>query len=136
MTINELWRFLPLALITAMPATGFADEAPDFSGAELYQIFCASCHGTQARGDGPVAKTLKTPPPDLTLISKRYSGQFPAAQIHRIVDGQTVVAAHGSHDMPVWGWQFYARDREDPERRQRADQLITRLVDYLRTIQR
>ena len=136
MTAYKRTALLAPIILMAPLAIGFADEAPDFSGAELYQQFCASCHGARAFGDGPAAAPLKTAPPDLTLIAKRHGGRFPRQRIHRIIDGQSMPAAHGSRDMPVWGWQFYGRDREDPAQRQRANELIERLVDYLRSIQR
>lgn len=127
---------LTLLILIAAPVRGLADEVPDFSGAELYRQFCAGCHGAQARGDGPTAVMLKVAPPDLTLIAKRNGGQFPTERVHRSVDGQSSLAAHGSRDMPAWGWQFYGRDQEDPARRQQVGALIDRLVDYLRSIQR
>ena len=48
-----------------------------FRGPELYMAYCASCHGKDAKGDGPMAKLLKTPPPDLTAIAVRNGGMFP-----------------------------------------------------------
>jgi cytochrome c553 len=30
------------------------------SGSELFRMYCASCHGVDGRGDGPVAEALKT----------------------------------------------------------------------------
>src|SRR5690606_1527922 len=58
-----LFAALPLVALCAR-----ADEGPDMSGAELYRVFCASCHGKEARGDGLVAETLKPTVPDLTRI--------------------------------------------------------------------
>jgi mono/diheme cytochrome c family protein len=74
----------------------------DLSGAELYARFCASCHGDGARGDGPVAPTLAALVPDLTRISERY-GEFPADRLRQIIDGRSLVPAHGTRYMPVWG---------------------------------
>ena len=122
------------AIIAASPCG--ADEAPDMSGSELYRVFCASCHGSQARGDGPVAATLKPVVPDLTRIAARSGGTFPAERVRATIDGQSVPRSHGTRAMPVWGWDFYAINREDPARRQRAAELIDRLVEYLRSIQR
>ena len=34
--------------------------------------YCASCHGLDARGNGPAAFVLKTTPPDLTALAKRH----------------------------------------------------------------
>ena len=42
-----------------------------------YQSNCASCHGMDAKGDGPVSKELKTHPTDLTLLAKKNKGVFP-----------------------------------------------------------
>ena len=82
-----------------------AGEAPAMPGAELYREFCASCHGVKGHGNGPVASSLRQKVPDLTLIAKRRGGSFPAEEIHRIVDGRLIPRAHGSAEMPVWGWE-------------------------------
>ncbi|NLG78130.1 MAG: cytochrome c [Xanthomonadaceae bacterium] len=113
-----------------------ADEAPDMSGAELFRVFCASCHGREARGDGVVAETLKQPVPDLTRIAARNGGTFPTERVRATIDGQDLPRVHGTREMPVWGWDFYAINRADPARRERVNELIGRLVDYLASIQR
>ncbi len=128
-------------LLFVLPALGLlapvrADEAPDLSGSQLYQTFCASCHGAAAQGDGPVAPYMKITVPDLTRIATRYGGKFPSTEVHDWIDGQKLRAGHGSREMPVWGWEFYAVNGEDGARRRRADELINRLVEYLRSIQR
>lgn len=120
-----------LAALPLIALCARADEAPDMAGAELHQVFCASCHGKEARGDGPVAKTLKPTVPDLTRIATRNGGTFPAERIRQTIDGQNVPRAHGTRAMPVWGWDFYATNRADPIRRERVNELIGRLVDYL-----
>lgn len=125
---------IPLALACA------AARAQDFSsytGAELYKRFCSSCHGDQARGDGPAAQSFKIEVPDLTRIAHRHGGVFPAEQIARIIDGRKTVPPHGSREMPVWGFEF---DRENqgagyPDAQRRTDDLIARLTEYLRSIQ-
>ena len=123
-----------VAVIATTPC--IADEAPDMSGSELYRVFCASCHGPQAQGDGPVAATLKPAVPDLTRIAARNGGAFPTERVRAFIDGQSVPRAHGTRAMPVWGWDFYAIDRADPARRERVAELIDRLVEYLRSLQR
>ena len=45
-------------------------------GLELFQAYCATCHGREAKGGGPMAASLKTPPADLTTIAKRNKGTF------------------------------------------------------------
>ena len=120
----------------ALSGGAHADEAPDLSGAELYQVFCASCHGKQAHGDGPVAKSLRPTVPDLTRISVRNGGVFPTRRVRETIDGQELPRTHGTRAMPVWGWDFYAVDRPDPVRRERANELIDQLVSYIESIQR
>lgn len=108
----------------------------DYSGEELFQRFCASCHGESARGDGPVARGLATVVPDLTLISRRY-GEFPAALIRESIDGRgVVITAHGTRFMPVWGYEFWVEEGADIVAEDQARETIDRLVEYLRTIQR
>jgi hypothetical protein len=128
-------RFFAVIALAA-GACAQADEAPDLSGPDLYQHFCASCHGVKARGNGPVAHTLKAKVPDLTRIAARNGGAFPTEQVRQTIDGMRLRDAHGTRDMPVWGWQFYAVDGEDPVRRERAAEFIGRLVDYLASVQR
>lgn len=40
-------------------------------------FYCASCHGVDAKGEGPVAKSLNVKPSDLTRIAARSGGKFP-----------------------------------------------------------
>jgi mono/diheme cytochrome c family protein len=112
-----------------------AGEARDLSGAELYKSFCASCHGAQGHGDGPVAPSLKKRPADLTLLAQRWGGVFSAEKVHQMIDGRSMPRAHGSSDMPVWGWEFYGYEGEDATRRRHVAEFIDQLVDYLQSIQ-
>lgn len=104
-------------------------------GAHGFERHCASCHGLDARGDGPVAGLLEPRPADLTRIAARRRGHFPDDEIARIIDGRRAVLAHGSRTMPVWGIRF-AGDVPDPGI---AESLVrgqlTLLVAYLRSIQ-
>jgi mono/diheme cytochrome c family protein len=112
-------------------------ETAQLSGMEMYQQLCASCHGVDGRGDGPVAPLIKIGVPDLTRIAYRNGGEFPADDVARTIDGRFERRAHGPRDMPVWGWQFYDSSSSDESgERSRVDSMISRLVDYLRSIQR
>lgn len=123
------------ALTMMIFTDGQAGEAPDLSGAQLFQQFCASCHGREAHGDGPAAQAMKVKVPDLTRISARNSGKFPASLVQATIDGRKLKPSHGSADMPVWGWEFYGFAGDDGARRKRVDDTIAALVDFLRTIQ-
>src|SRR5208282_427623 len=76
------------------------------SGKEMYLAYCASCHGADGRGNGPAAPALKTPPTDLTQLAAKNGGNFPDAHIMQIIRGDSMTAAHGNKDMPVWGPVF------------------------------
>jgi mono/diheme cytochrome c family protein len=103
------------------------------SGAALYKTYCASCHGTAGRGDGPVAERLRTPPPDLTRLMTS-DGVFPAQRVRRIIDGRDLSGTHGRSDMPVWGDAFSRRitRAEAAQTEQKIDALVT----YLESMQR
>lgn len=76
------------------------------SGQEMYKTYCAVCHGTDGKGNGPAVDALKVPPPDLTVMAAKNGGKYPALKVSAIISGEEVLAAHGSKDMPIWGHLF------------------------------
>jgi mono/diheme cytochrome c family protein len=107
------------------------------TGANLYQQFCASCHGIDGQGNGPVAPVLKGHVTDLTRIAARDGGEFPTEDVRWVIDGRSDRRAHGTREMPVWGRQLYdSRKSGDAAARARADASIDTLVRYLASIQR
>ena len=124
-------------LLVLVSVSAHAQDFSSSTGVQLYKRFCSSCHGDQARGDGPVSKTFKIEVPDLTRIAHRHGGVFPAQQIHKIIDGRKTLPPHGSRDMPVWGFDFYRENQNagSPDAQRSTDDLIARLTEYLRTIQ-
>ena len=81
-------------------------QPPDIGKIE-YQSSCASCHGVDGKGNGPVADALKRKPADLTMIAKANNGVFPFGRIYEIIDGRLEeVISHGARDMPVWGFRY------------------------------
>jgi mono/diheme cytochrome c family protein len=124
-------------LMTAMLiAPAFAEELSHYNGEQLYFRFCAACHGEWAEGDGPVAASFKIAPPDLTRLAARRGGQYPAEEVRKIIDGRDIRGAHGSRQMPVWGMELYYADTGNPDTQKQVEELIDRLVEYLRTIQK
>jgi mono/diheme cytochrome c family protein len=76
-------------------------------GPDLFRAHCAACHGSGAKGDGPLASALKTKVPDLTALAKNNGGQFPSARVRKTITGDDVLASHGSREMPIWGPIFH-----------------------------
>lgn len=72
-------------------------------GQALYGTYCAVCHGDDGKGGGPMAKVLKTLPPDLTHIWMRSGGRFSLERVQKIISGEAEVGAHGTSEMPLWG---------------------------------
>jgi mono/diheme cytochrome c family protein len=108
---------------------------PEPTGRDLYVQHCASCHGEDGRGNGPVADSLQKAPADLTRIAARASGTFKERDVMATIDGRRAVAAHGPREMPVWGEVF---DEELRKQRYGAYTTLLRsqvLADYLSTIQ-
>ena len=111
-----------------------AQQAWRDSGAALFGTSCASCHGRDGHGDGPLAESLKTRPPNLTQLAKLNGGMFPAERTRRVIDGRDARArgAHGSLEMPVWGDAFARREGlTDAQARARIDAIVR----YLETVQ-
>jgi mono/diheme cytochrome c family protein len=127
-------RYALLISLSLACTTAFAADYTARSGQELYGKFCASCHGVTAKGDGPIAKSLKNQPADLTLIAQRY-GQFPIKRIEEVVDGRVKVDAHGPSAMPVWGEEFTRSQSGDKQAERDTATVIQKIVEYLKSIQ-
>jgi len=100
-------------------------------GRDLYRVYCASCHGVDAKGGGPAASALKTKPPDLTVLAKNNGGRFPEDRVRKTITGEDVIASHGSREMPIWGPVFHQIE-EDVDR---GPVRLANLVKYLKAIQ-
>jgi mono/diheme cytochrome c family protein len=113
-----------------------ADRVLAELGGALYATRCASCHGIDGKGEGPVAGALVAKPADLTRIAARRGGSFPTAEIGRFIDGRFEIVAHGSREMPVWGQRFAESFPEPGVGEEVARGNIASLVEYLKSIQR
>lgn len=78
-------RSIPIEGAIAIPGMGApenptaADEASLARGAELYAINCQMCHGTEGKGNGPIAAyLLNFKPADLTsaVVQAKSDGSF------------------------------------------------------------
>ena len=91
----------------AAAAAAAAAQAQDLDmGRSEFQSSCASCHGTDAKGKGPVSAQLKIPPPDLTMLAKNNNRGILTNAVYETIDGLKSIPAHGTREMPIWGEQF------------------------------
>ena len=112
--------------------TCFAQSMESTEGVVLYKAYCASCHGTDGKGVGPMTEWLKIQSPDLTRIAAREGGRVPLARVQRIIAGEeNITRGHGSREMPVWGPVFSQVGRDQDWGKVR----ILNLAKYLETLQ-
>lgn len=107
----------------------------EYSGVRLYQVFCSSCHGLTGLGDGPVQPMFRGGVPDLAHLAARNGGKFPTERVRAAIDGREAFIAHGTSNMPVWGFEFYDGRPNAKAARRRSDEMIERIVRYLDEIQ-
>jgi len=126
-----------IAVIFAVASVGFAQtfDTLDLSGEELFMRYCASCHGSDARGTGPVARTMSKMVPDLTGLRERAGGEFPAVFVRDAIDGRSMAISHGTRQMPVWGYEFWVEEGADVVAERSAREIINRIVSYVESIQ-
>src|SRR5262249_52085200 len=104
------------------------EPAVPLHAGDLYQRYCASCHGVDGRGDGPAAGALVPPPTDLTQSDL----SLPA--LMKVIDGRRTVRAHGTAVMPVWG-QVFEQEREgDSRQRRQALREVQAVAEYVRAL--
>jgi mono/diheme cytochrome c family protein len=116
--------------VLAVPGVNANSDKPFVTkGHKLFMQYCATCHGTTGKGEGPVVAALKVGPPDLTAI-QQPGEKFPFYRVQTKIDGEKV-AAHGTSKMPVWGTVF---KKTSGPLQQQAD--IYALVKYIESIQR
>ncbi|MCR9156751.1 MAG: cytochrome c [Rhodobacteraceae bacterium] len=95
-----------LAGLTLLALTAAPLAAQDVDhGRALFQTHCATCHGADAKGQGPLAGALVLQPVDLTTLASRHGGVFPLERVLKRIDGTDPLVSHGS-PMPVYGPYF------------------------------
>lgn len=132
-------RVAPLMIAAALgvAATPLWAEGP-MVGEKLYTQYCASCHGVDAKGAGPMAEYLTISPSDLTMLSALNDGAFPMLKVIHVIDGRSGLRAHGG-PMPLFGDLFMA-ETDDGMERSYNEALETRgrvlsLATYLEALQ-
>ena len=134
MTISLLLLTSPVLFLCALYSGARAAETD--AGKQIYLQYCASCHGADGKGSGPVAKQLKIKATDLTLLRKKHKGIFPLDDVMATIDGRRIVKGHGERDMPVWG-EVFLTEKEKKKYPELTSLLKAKIIaEYLATLQR
>lgn len=133
-------------VVVGLSTVGWAKEFD--LGRYEYEAGCAACHGDDGKGGGPVAPSLTKAPANLTIIAKKNNNVFPLSAVYDTIYGIKAIVAHGSRDMPIWGFRYapslnpalipkstdkYSVPTYEPEAVVRTR--ILAVIDYLNRIQ-
>ena len=122
------------ALSLEVRGTTFAAE-PDY-GQQLYLQYCASCHGADGKGNGPVSPYLKIKMPDLTVLRRKNKGVYPLQKVMSAIDGSRAVRGHGDRRMPVWG-EVFRKESEEAKYPELTRLLKEKIIaEYIATLQK
>jgi mono/diheme cytochrome c family protein len=111
------------------------NKTPASSGKQMYTSYCAPCHGTDGRGNGPAAKALKSAPTDLSSLAKAHGGKYPTEHVTAVLEfGAENSPAHGSVEMPVWGPMLGKMDDKNGQSEMRMLR-ISNLNHYIESMQ-
>jgi mono/diheme cytochrome c family protein len=131
---------LAVGLVIGSGAAFAQQQATDI-GKQEFTENCASCHGVDGKGNGPLGNLLQRSPPDLTQLAKNNKGVLPINRLYEVIDG-VGVPSHGTRDMPVWGWEYRVENAQNlREARGRYDEAamvrgrILTLLEYISRIQ-
>jgi mono/diheme cytochrome c family protein len=73
------------------------------SGAEIYQSYCATCHGETGLGDGVAGASLVPPPKNLMELQAQVQDDYLFWRIHEGKSGTAMVAWKGIlTDEQIW----------------------------------
>jgi mono/diheme cytochrome c family protein len=133
MKLKVAASILSIAIVSASrPALSANDDVAE--GHRYFIQYCASCHGQDGLGDGPVAKSLLRQPANLRTLGDKYGMPLPAHRIAELIDGRDTIRAHGTRDMPVWGERLYEVGQGQKGETGIGD-VIAKIIAYLGTIQ-
>lgn len=102
------------------------------NGKQMFNSYCAPCHGADARGNGPAARALKTQPVDLTVLARNNHGKYPDTHVLSVMQFGAEIPAHGSQEMPIWGPIL---GRMNVANGQEKDLRLVNLNRYLQSLQ-
>lgn len=125
--------------VAAVPAAAEdATASQVYFGKQIYRLFCVGCHGPEGKGDGAVAQALDMPRADLTQLSRRNGGVFPAEEVAAAIAGLSSIRGHRELAMEPWAEMFAEEFSGIAERAvasERVARRIAHLLAYLESIQ-
>ena len=105
------YTIILLMLFIISPGLSFANPPPAYEGRRLYVSYCQLCHGTDGKGDGPLAKAMGISPADLTTTVRSRSDTI----LTKIItgNGRQTITGRDRHNllsdaMPEWKDVFTA----------------------------
>lgn len=134
----RFWKRLIVTGVCVMSTVSGVAAQDMLRGERYFRQHCATCHGLDATGSGPMAGVLLVQPPDLRQLTSRNDGAFPVARVVMRIDGRDPLVSHGS-PMPVYG-QFFEQGPDVALKAQSGQPILTSepiadLVAYLETLQ-
>jgi mono/diheme cytochrome c family protein len=129
---------LAVTLLWAGLSKGLAQEQEVVeAGKREFQRSCATCHGVEAKGDGPSTNALNVKPANLTQLSKNHGGVFLFWRTYEKISGadEAPIRGHGTREMPIWGERFRLERGASEEYQMGVRGRILSLVYYLQSIQ-
>jgi mono/diheme cytochrome c family protein len=100
------------------------------SGKQMYETYCAVCHGSTGIGNGPAATALKSTPANLTKLSANNKNVFPTEHVAAVLRFGVSNPAHGTPGMPIWSDLFSLNNSPDE-----TNLRIRKITDYIKTMQ-
>ncbi len=134
-SIYSTFSLLLLVILFKLGSAAEAEKKLDIVGMKEFVNYCASCHGSEGKGNGPIVHFLKNKPTDLTQLSKNNNGTFPFERIWGVFDGTHVFAEHGTSEMPIWGYRFIREAQKENRSTNEAKAKALNIVLYLQVIQ-
>jgi mono/diheme cytochrome c family protein len=141
-------RYVKLAILAVSIGAGFVafaqtptktgPKANIVAGKELYHQHCSVCHGEDAKGNGSMydpesgEPSRRVPPANLTVLSERNAGKFPADRVRDAIYSKGPIPAHGTPDMPAWGDVFYSM-KSDPKSLEKRVRDLTAYIESIQT---
>ncbi len=127
-------RFLMLVALLALTAPTVAAQ----SGKPDYEAYCADCHGSDGKGNGPSASVIpmNPPPPDLTLLARKHDGKFPFEEVVDTIDGRKNIPSHERIQMPFLGTTLQKPGQEfTPQSDAEVKRRIEAMARYVESLQ-